>query len=129
MEEKPSQVENQQEMAQEVRSDLQGMPWVCLSGDAGLCLLPSCLRKASQGIMITKEQAMTHTMFYHVRFVNADGTAVRARANGRIKLWKTRPDEWRLPVKYGLKGCFYLTPRNAKDWLTYDPTSPNKGKA
>ncbi len=72
--------------------------------------------------MITKQDAMTHNMFYHVTLRNADGSAVRCRANGACKQWVTRPDDWRLPVKYGLKQCFYLTPRNAADWLTADPT-------
>ncbi len=72
--------------------------------------------------MITKEIAATARTFYHVRLRNHDGSALRCRANGRLKLWKTRPDDWRLPVKYGLKGCFYLEPRNAHEWLVIDPT-------
>lgn len=76
--------------------------------------------------MITKEQAMTLGMFYHVTARNADGTAVRCRANGRCKTWKTRPDDFRLPVKYGLKRCFYLTPRNADEWLPYDPSEKRR---
>ncbi len=27
-----------------------------------------------------------------------------------------------MPVKYGIRTCFYITPANAADWLTYDPT-------
>lgn len=73
--------------------------------------------------MITKSQAMWCGTFYHRTERNADGTAVRCRANGKCQTWKTRPDDFRLPVKYGLKFCFYITPVNAADWLTYDPTS------
>ena len=76
--------------------------------------------------MIMKDDAMTATMFYHVRLRNADGTALRCRANGRCKTWKTRPDDFQVPVKYGLKQCFYLNPRNAADWLTYDPTEAKR---
>lgn len=56
--------------------------------------------------MITKEQAMTHSHFHHVTAKNSDGTPVRCRANGTCKTWKTRPDDFRLPVKYGIKECF-----------------------
>jgi hypothetical protein len=72
--------------------------------------------------MITKHHAMTLGMFYHKTLRNKDGSAVRCRANGRCKVWKTRPEDFRLPVKYGLKQCFYLTPRNAEEWLWFDLT-------
>lgn len=71
--------------------------------------------------MITKQHAMTCRTFYHVTLKNADGSAVRCRANGACKTWKTRPTEFRLPVKYGLREHFYLTPRNAFDWSIFDP--------
>ena len=71
---------------------------------------------------ITKHEAQTVGMFFHIRLRNADGSAVRCRANGACKTWKTRPDDYRLPVKYGLRQCFYLTPSNAHEWLVYDPT-------
>ncbi len=70
--------------------------------------------------MITKQQVMTYRRFYHKTCRNADGTAARCRANGVCKTWKTRPDDFRLPVKWGLKNCFYLTPTNANGWLTFD---------
>lgn len=73
--------------------------------------------------MITKALASCTSIFYHRSLRNADGTALRCRANGKLKVWKTRPDDFRLPVKYGLKQCFYITPRNAREWLTYDPST------
>ncbi len=71
-------------------------------------------------------QATYATTFYHVTLRNADGSAVRARVNGRCKTWKTRPAEFRLPVKYGLRDCFYITETNADEWLTYDPTEEKR---
>jgi hypothetical protein len=67
-------------------------------------------------------------MYYHTTLRNADGSALRARCNGTVKTWKTRPYDFRVPVKHGLKKCFYIT--NVKgdhswtpdDWLPYDPT-------
>ena len=57
------------------------------------------------------------TVLHHVREKNADGTPVRCRVNGACETWKTRPDDFRLPVKYGLKQCFYITPHNAHEWV------------
>ena len=71
--------------------------------------------------MITKEIAMNtgHGVnFHHVSEKNADGTPARCRVNGACKTWKTRPTEFRLPVKHGLKLCFYITLENAGEWIT-----------
>lgn len=41
-----------------------------------------------------------------------DGYALgyfKIRTNGALKTWKTRPNEWSLPCKYGLKDCFRLS--------------------
>jgi len=54
--------------------------------------------------------------FHHVSAKNADGTPLRCRVNGKCKTWKTRPTEFRLPVKYGLRTCFYITEDNAHEW-------------
>ena len=66
--------------------------------------------------MVTKKQAMTAQNFEHTSWKNSDGTPLRCRANGQCKTWKTRPKEFRLPVKYGLKDCFYITHNNAHEW-------------
>ena len=71
--------------------------------------------------MITKDIAtsLTHgQILHHTTFRNADGTPVRVRVNGACKTWKTRPTEFRLPVKHGLKDCLYITPENANNWVT-----------
>jgi hypothetical protein len=70
--------------------------------------------------MITKQMAESagyRTIFHHVTLKNADGTPVRCRVNGACKTWVTRPSEFRLPVKYGLKQCFYITQDNASEWV------------
>ena len=54
--------------------------------------------------------------FHHVSVKNSDGTPMRCRVNGMCKVWKTRPDEFRLPVKFGLEECFYITEFNAEEW-------------
>lgn len=57
--------------------------------------------------------------FWHTSLKNADGTPLRARVNGACKVWKTRPTEFRLPMKHGFKECFYIDHDNADEW--YDP--------
>lgn len=75
--------------------------------------------------MITKDIAVSvRGHLYHVTARNADGTALRAKVNGRCQTWVTKPDDFKLPVKHGLKNCFYITPSNASEWLTEDPTLP-----
>lgn len=39
----------------------------------------------------------------------ANGNLWRLRRNGATKLWKTRPSEYRIPVKAGLKSHGYIT--------------------
>ena len=72
--------------------------------------------------MITKEEACCCDTFYHRTLRNSDGSALRCRRNGMTTEWKRRPEHYRIPVKHGLRQCFYLTPDNTNDWLTFDPT-------
>ena len=68
---------------------------------------------------MTKSQALTlahRDELHHITQKNADGTPLRCRVNGKCKTWKTRPSEFQLPVKYGLKTCFYITHENAHEW-------------
>lgn len=52
----------------------------------------------------------------HKVLKNADGTALRCRVNGKIKTWKTRPNDFQLPVKHGLRDCFYINHNTINDW-------------
>ena len=63
------------------------------------------------------ESAGYRTQFNHVTIKNRDGTPARCRVNGKCKTWKTRPNEFRLPVKYGLRDCFYITQNNCEEWV------------
>lgn len=68
--------------------------------------------------MLTYDDALKASEFWHMTERNADGTAVRARRNGRTKVWKTRPGAFNVPVKYGLKQCFNITESHAHNWCT-----------
>jgi hypothetical protein len=68
---------------------------------------------------MTRDQAIalpTGTVLHHKELRDADKTPLRARVNGRPKLWATRPEQFRLPMKHGLKNCFYITERDAHLW-------------
>lgn len=70
--------------------------------------------------MITKDIAVAahhRDIFHHTTEKGSDKQPVRCRVNGKCKTWKTRPDDFRLPVKHGLRTYFYITPYNAPDWI------------
>ena len=54
--------------------------------------------------------------FHSISLKNADGTPLRVRVTGKCKVWKTRPAEFRLPIKYGLYESGYITHENCDDW-------------
>jgi hypothetical protein len=70
--------------------------------------------------MITKEIAVSaryRDEFHHVTLKNSDGTPTRCRVNGKCQTWVRKPEAFRLPVKHGLKTCFYITELNAHEWV------------
>lgn len=93
--------------------------------------------------MITKQQAINlkHRQELHytgkqecARMVGLKGgiieKIVRVRVSGKCQTWKTRPDKFRVPVKYGLYENGEITHRNAIDFHLpshchlNDPTKP-----
>jgi hypothetical protein len=67
--------------------------------------------------MITRAQAMTASRFHEDATCNAKRAATWRR-NGATQTWKTRPGEFRLPVKYGIRDYFAITDANAAGWHT-----------
>ena len=58
--------------------------------------------------MITLEQAKSlsyGTILYHKK----QGKIRRWKVNGKVKTWKTRPNEVKIPVKYGLYSYDFVT--------------------
>ncbi len=71
--------------------------------------------------MIRKEQAVAlkyRAELFHATLRGSDKRPVRCRVNGTCRTWKTRPDDFMLPVKHGLRQCFYIDPTNADEWHT-----------
>jgi hypothetical protein len=51
------------------------------------------------------------------------------RVNGKCKTWKTRPNNFRLPVKYGFNGPYdYITNYNCDMWHFSDDCPALKGE-
>jgi hypothetical protein len=66
--------------------------------------------------MITKEQAMDmNNIEFHLYCPALTGNEkhYRYRRNGNTQTWKTRPDDFRIPVKYGLYEYGNMTQDNA----------------
>lgn len=65
---------------------------------------------------IDRLNAMTAQRFEHQSVKNRDGSPLRARRNGKTKIWKTKPNDFKIPVKYGLSQHFYINDVNAHEW-------------
>ena len=70
--------------------------------------------------MITHEQATEANEFHAngcTRKIGPRGgervTVDRFRRNGRTQLWVTRPEDFRIPVKFGMYGYGQITHRDA----------------
>lgn len=76
---------------------------------------------------LTYQSALTAHDFWHRTATYKDGIRpIEVRRNGRTKTWVTRPGEFRIPVKYGFRECFYITQNEADAWSTIP--LPNKPK-
>ena len=68
---------------------------------------------------ITLEQAKElkyGVTVHHISATNADGTPQRFRVSGKPKVWKTRPNEVKVPVKRGMYEYGYLTEHNIHEF-------------
>jgi hypothetical protein len=57
-------------------------------------------------------RAQDASMFYHKVDKNANGTPQQWRRNGATKLWKRKPNEFKIPVKRGMYQYEYITHEN-----------------
>ena len=67
--------------------------------------------------MITRDQAINNQTFYLIESHRRDGKpdrVVAVRRSGKTQTWKTRPDDWSLPTKYGLYRSIRWTHRDAR---------------
>lgn len=71
---------------------------------------------------VTKESALSANEFFSTTMTNKDKfkTPLRVRRTGKTQTWKTRPNEFKVPVKYGLYESTYITHENCHLWQTED---------
>jgi hypothetical protein len=79
----------------------------------------------------------TSTFYVHIEDHTAAGNktlartgtrptrVVSVRSSGAVKTWKTRPGDFRAPVKWGLRDSFYITPANAHRYFTSEESAAN----
>lgn len=58
--------------------------------------------------MLSKEQALNEDRFHTNNDSDSRGNCRVWRRNGKTKVWKTRPDNFRIPVKYGMYWYGYI---------------------
>jgi hypothetical protein len=66
--------------------------------------------------MINKEQAGSLLNRQEVHYHTAGQKCVKARVNGAMRTWKTRPAEFRVPLKVGFNGYSEIVPSNANSF-------------
>lgn len=67
--------------------------------------------------MLSKNDCMTRSEFFTAKLVKGQIKVFRVRSNGKCKTWKTRQEEFKLPVKYGLYEYGYITDKNCDGWF------------
>jgi len=66
--------------------------------------------------MITKDQAISSNMFH---YQHREGEKPQQwRRNGKTQTWKTRPEDYVVPVKFGLWDYYHITPSVADNFHT-----------
>lgn len=67
--------------------------------------------------MVTKEQAVNARYRQEFYTKGQNGKVYKVRVSGKCQTWKTRPEEFRLPVKYGLHESRAITDTNASSYF------------
>lgn len=65
---------------------------------------------------VTRQNCEKLNKFEHITAKNADGSRLRCRRNGKTKVWKTRPDDFEIPVKHGMYAYGYIHNHNCYEW-------------
>jgi len=65
---------------------------------------------------VTIENQENANEFFHATLLDSRKEPVKCRRMGKTQLWKTRPTEFKIPVKHGMYDSFYITQENANEW-------------
>lgn len=67
-------------------------------------------------VPVTKENQVESTMFYHGILKDSIGGFQRFRRNGKTRVWKSRPTEFRIPIKRGLYQYGFIDHTNCNNF-------------
>lgn len=82
--------------------------------------------KQAQGIIDRQTVVRIGGHVYNKYYINADGSPLTVRITGRVQTWRTRPEEFRVPWKYGMYMYGEITHQNADDWTTIPPAGMDR---
>jgi hypothetical protein len=83
-------------------------------------------RLKSQGT-VNAQTVTQYGTIWHRTVKNSDGTAARAKVTS-IKTWVTRPNDFQIGWKHGMRDYGTITPANASEWTTVEPPPVPKVK-
>ena len=81
-----------------------------------------CHEQGRRDLMLTKAQALTEDRFHE------NGSCRVWRRNGAAQTWKTRPHEWRIPVKHGFRDTGQIWHHDADRFHT-ESDCPHGGRS
>lgn len=74
--------------------------------------------------MVTKEDCIRGGLFRYLQSTyksrGRTNEPIQVRSSGKCQTWKTRPNDFKLPVKYGMYESSYITQDNAALFITED---------
>jgi len=67
---------------------------------------------------VNRHNCETAQTFEHISLMTKakKPTPIQVRRSGKTQTWKTRPNEFKIPVKYGLYESTYITHLNCNEW-------------
>jgi hypothetical protein len=85
-------------------------------------------RRFDMSITLEQAKALKYgdVLYHRDQRYSRSNTPVEWKVNGKPKVWKTRPDEVRVPVKYGMYSYDYLTEQDL-DLVALDPKEVQEG--
>lgn len=101
----------------------EGRLWVGLSPKGRVNAIPRLSKQLLEESAAKSPWGTPSGEFYHSTSTNRQGRAHRVRPSGKMKTWKTRADEFRVPWKFGMYDNGEFTHRNVHEWLIADPTA------
>jgi len=79
--------------------------------------------RSKEGGIVTRSNIERLLDEHRLQTIMASGRWWDIRRNGKTQTWKTQPDRFRIPFKYGLKFCGALTQADMVEFVAGDGPS------